>query len=918
MMDKSGESKICFVYDLVVDNSGIVWLGTEFGLVRFNPLTCFIKQIQNNSSDSTSLNNYPVHVVKIDSCEQHRFIWLGTNGSGLIRFNMETEIFDFYTIMDGLSSNVIGTILSDDSGNLWLGTDRGISKVYLDAENREVIRIRNFDRKDGLKSINYCFYYGHNAFKNGRGEMFFAGKDGFNIFDPTKLDNPFPPPVQITNFQINFKPVSFRDPDSPLPKPISLTKQLTLLYDENTFSFELTALDFHVPEKNLYAYKLTGFLDEWINLGSKRTAIFTHVPPGEYTFHAKAANSDGVWNEKGTSLKIIITPPIYRTWWAYAIYVLLIVGTIYGLRRYEYSRREAKHKYQLEHLESQKLQELDRMKSRFFANISHEFRTPLTLILGPLEKYLYETENKTDQQNFTLMQRNAQRLLKLINELLDLSKLESGQMKLRANQLDIVQHLKNCLAFFESIADSKKIHLEFKTEHESLLGFFDVEKLQKIFVNLISNAIKFTEEGGEVLVVVNLLLNNIPQNPPSKGDLKDSPLKGGKVEGILPFKGDKGGCTSTQIVKIKISDTGIGIPKDRLSQIFNRFYQVGDSQAGEGSGIGLALTKELVDLHHGAIDVESEEGQGTTITVQFPLGEDHLKPEELLETPEQPPEIDTINFPDPTSPSTEFKTISIEQPATSIQQSITILIIEDNTDMRGFVRQNLESDYKVLEAGDGEQGINIAFETIPDLIISDVMMPKMNGFKVCQILKTDERTSHIPVILLTAKAEAENKIEGLETGADDYLLKPFYPKMLKIRIQNLLELRRKLRQRFSNITMVKPNDLDITSVDKKFLQRLLNIIESHLSEETFGVEELCKEIGMSSPSLWRKIHGLFNKNPNQFIRSIRLQHARQMLEKNAGNIAEICFAVGFSNPSYFARCFQEQYGKPPSYFKKKK
>jgi signal transduction histidine kinase/CheY-like chemotaxis protein/AraC-like DNA-binding protein len=863
-----------------------------------------------------------VSSVVADPFVPQRFLWLATN-SGLKRFDKETERFDAYTIKHGLTSNEICSILSENLGNLWLGTDLGITKVILDKEGRDVIGFRNYDFQDGLNATNYCFFYGHNAFKNSRGEMFFAGTDGFNIFHSKNLNNPTPPPVKITNFLINFKPVSFRDPDSPLQAPISLTREIVLPYQDNTFSFELAALDYHTPEKNLYAYKMHGFQENWINLGSNRTALFTHVPPGEYTFRAKAANSDGVWNEEGVSLKLIIAPPWWRTWWAYSIYVLLTLGMIYGLRRYENSRREAKYKFELKLIETQKLLELDQMKSRFFANISHEFRTPLSLILGPLEKVLSKINDKILRKNLFMMHRNAIQLLKLINELLDLSKLESGQMKLQTNQLNIIQLLKNNLAFFESAANDRGINLKFFSEQESVMGFFDADKLQKIFVNLISNAIKFTPSGGEVLVSVVIKNENIPPcpYPPAGGHLR--PSKGG-VKVVSLFEGGLRG-----MLKISISDTGIGIPQQGLDQIFDRFYQVDDSSTKntQGSGIGLALTKELVELHRGTINVKSDDGKGTTFTVQLPLGKDHLKPEEITKTPLR------LRFPKGQAMTNALMTNDqvtndqiINAPLTTPQLTTqpltntpeTILIIEDNTDMRAFIRDNLEEDYNVLEAEDGEQGINIAFDVIPDLIVSDVMMPKMNGFQVCQKLKTDERTSHIPVILLTAKAEAENKIQGLETGADDYLLKPFYPKVLKVRIQNLIELRRKLRLRFSNITMVKPDELDITSVDKKFVQRLMDIIESHLSEESFGVEELCKEIGMSSPSLWRKIQGLFNKNPNQFIRSIRLQHARQMLEENAGNIAEICFAVGFNHPSYFARCFQEHFGKSPSFFKGKK
>ncbi len=595
--------------------------------------------------------------VAADPFVPQRFLWLGTDGGGLNRFDKETESFDAYTTDHDLPGNSIGSILSDDFGNLWLGTDQGISKVVLEKNSRDVIRFRNYDFQDGLNATNFCFFYGHNAFKNSQGEMFFTGTDGFNIFHPNYLNNPTPPPVKITNFQINFMSIFFQAPDSPLQAPLSKTEKIVLPYEDNTFSFELAALDFHTPEKNLYAYKLEGFQKDWTGIGNNRTALFTQVPPGKYTFRAKASNNDGVWNEEGVSLKIIINPPWYRTWWAYGFYGLFILGIIYGLRRYENSRREATHKLELKNVEAKKLQELDQIKSRFFANISHEFRTPLTLILGPLEKFLSKTKDQKDKQDMTLAQRNAKRLLKLINELLDLSKLESGQMTLRASQLEIIQSLKNNLAFFESSANDRGIKLKFSSEQESVTGFFDEDKLQKIFTNLISNAIKFTQEGGEVLVSVSPL----PTIPP------------------LPRGEIKGG------VRIIISDTGIGIPKDRIPQIFDRFYQATEGSAFgmternargiddsstkniQGSGIGLALTKELVELHHGTIHAESQEGKGTTFTVQLPLGNNHLKPEEILETLDQP----ITNAPMTNQPvsSIQYKESNIEQPASSTRYS---------------------------------------------------------------------------------------------------------------------------------------------------------------------------------------------------------------------------------------------------------
>jgi len=890
------------ITDSFRDQNGIFWLTSFNGLYRIDLSTGSLRIFHNDPRNRRSLNQNYLKSMLPDPVFPERFFWIGTNGGGLNRFEKGAENFTFYTEKEGLPNNVVYGILADSKGNLWMSTNRGIANAILDPKTREIVSFKNYDEGDGLQGDEFNTWQ---YFQNERGDMFFAGIQGITVFHPDSVkSNPQAPPVVITGFQIHQQLVMPGSPGSPLEKVIAATEKITLPHSDNAITFESTVLDYANPGKNLSSYKLEGLNQDWSPPGNNRRANYTNLDPGDYVFRVRCSNSHGVWNEAGASLEITILPPWYRTWWAYVLYIFLSLGTIFGLLRYEIGRREAKHKYELEHVETEKLQELDRMKSRFFANISHEFRTPLTLILGPLEKFLSKTKDKKDKQDMTLAQRNAQRLLKLINELLDLSKLESGQMKLQASRLDIIQHLKNSLAFFESAANSKQIDLKFQTDKKSVIGYFDKDKMQNIFVNLISNAIKFTDEGGEVLVNVS--------TPPV-------PYHRHSLQSPLPRGGIKGG------VEITVSDTGIGIPKSRLAQIFDRFYQVEESRSGEGTGIGLALTKELVQLHHGTIAVESEEGQGTTFTVQFPLGKTHLKPDEITETTaanDQLPNARMTNDPLTNDSMTntpitgnEHPATSNQKPASSTKQQETILIIEDYPDMRAFIRENIETDYNVLEAENGEQGVNIALETIPDLIISDVMMPKMNGFQVCQKLKTDERTSHIPIILLTAKAEAENKIEGLETGADDYLLKPFYPKVLQIRIQNLIELRRKLRLRFSEITMVKPDELEITSVDKKFVQRLMDIIESHLADEFFGVEELCKEIGMSSPSLWRKIHGLFNKNPNQFIRSIRMQHAREMLEKNAGNITEIGFAVGFSNPAYFTKCFHKQFGKPPSFFK---
>jgi len=926
-----------FIYHIYPSVFKDIWLATGFGLV------CFIEQqaetviFQHNQKESNSLSHNRVKTICPDPFHPERFIWLGTEGGGLNRFDKIQKSFIHFTIQDGLPSNHISSILSDEGGNLWLATKQGISKAILKDDPEMIESFHNYDQLDGLNGSDFTFFYGHNAFKTDQNEFIFTAPKGFNVFKPDEIkENSNVPVVVVSDFDIHYQSVSSADSDLILQTPISKTREITLPYDQNTLTFELTALHFRAPNKNQYAFMMAGYDKGWIQNGTNRTAHYTNVPPGDYTFHVQAANSDGIWNREGASIKIIITPPWWRTWWAYSIVGIVFLTIFLSARHYELRRQELKLKLELKDVQAEKLQEIDKMKSRFFANISHEFRTPLTLILGPVEDMMAKFPEKKSQQELSLVRRNAQRLLRLINQLLDLSKIESNKLKLQVAAGNFIGFLKNNVMFFESMAQSRGVDLQFKVE--SCTGFdstqhfqeqyFDHDKIEKIFSNLLFNAFKYTAEGDSVSVTATLIKACRMQLADADSGYEYEIRSPACEAHRISLSANRCQSTTDDVsgVLITVKDTGLGIPADSLSNIFDRFYQATEeseasnysSGTTESSGIGLALVKELVDLHHGMIKVESEKNQGTTFTICLPLGKAHFQEDGIIGTAFGEAYRDTRLVAE--MPLTEAVSPSLHSPVDDGSKGsvndIFVLLIEDSSDMRGYIRENLESDYKVIEAEDGEQGVNCAFDTIPDLIICDVMMPKMNGFQVCQRLKTDERTSHIPIILLTAKAEAENKIAGLETGADDYLFKPFYAKELRVRMQNLIELRRKLRLRFSNITIVKPAELDITSVDKKFLQRLLDIVESHLSDETFGVEELCKEIGMSSPSLWRKIQGLFNKNPNQFIRSIRLQHAQQMLEENAGNIAEISLAVGFSNPSYFARCFQEQFGKSPSHFKR--
>lgn len=590
-----------------------------------------------------------------------------------------------------------------------------------------------------------------------------------------------------------------------------------------------------------------------------------------------------------------VTPPWWRTTWAYVAYVLAGALVILRMRRFERNRQQLKYQVALEHVESEKLREVDRMKSRFFANVSHEFRTPLTLILGPLQKMMTSTSNDEEKRVVHLMHSNARRMLRLINQLLDISKLEAGMMKLEATRGNIVSFAWRITHSFQSVAASKDISLITVSDAERIELYFDTDKMEKILSNLLSNAFKFTPERGKVEVSVRVTLS---PTLPISGPTGEQSVGGAR-------EGGQG------IVDIAISDTGIGIPEEELSHIFDRFYQVDGSEPRkqEGTGIGLALVKELVDVHHGTISVRSAIGKGTKFTIQFPLGSAHLKASEIAR---RTYEEDSTTTEAEASVIPEAAVKPPEERAESIEHGALILVVEDNADVRSYIREQLDPTYRVLESHDGNEGIKTAIETIPDLIISDVMMQEKDGYELCRILKRDEKTSHIPIILLTAKAGTESKIEGLELGADDYLVKPFEVKELLVRVKNLVDQRKKLREKFQRELIVQPKDVKVKSIDEIFLIKALAVIESHVPDPSFNTASLADELAMSRMQLHRKLRALTNSGPGELIRSFRMRRAASLILQKVGNISEIAYEVGYTNPSNFAQVFKEFFGVPPS------
>ena len=884
-------NKMNMIYDVYPDIDNIFWFATDNGLWRFNLIQQTWKFYYNDSKNSKSLSNNTIFSILTDPRNSDRYLWLGTAGGGLNRFDKKTDEFIFYCKENGLPNNFIYGILADKENNLWLSTNHGLSRF-----NPQNETFRNYDFFDGLQNNEFN---SQSYFKSANGEMFFGGINGITTFFPEEItDNLHIPPIMISKLKLFHKTVSFKDTGSPLRQPIYRAKEITLPYNQNNISFEFSALDYTAPEKNNYAYKMENFDDVWIHIGNNREAHYSNLPPGEFVFIANGSNNDGSWNETGASLKIIITPPFWKTWWAYLLYFFSFIAVLYMARRYELNRIRLKNKLQYEKLKTKKLNEINLLKSGFFADISHEFRTPLTLIIGPVEQLMLDIKEGKKWHTLSLVKRNALRLLKLINQLLDLSRSEAGEIKLNIAPGNIVEFIQIIAEQFVSLAKSRRISLNFSTEKENIELYFDREIMDKIIVNLLFNAIKFTQQDGSVTVEIS-----------SKSGVSNKKLLSSVSAAPMDF------------MEIKITDTGIGISEDSLPFIFNRFYQIETKGKNIGSGIGLTLVKDLVELHHGLISVESKEGRYTIFTLLFPMGREHFKENELnynseLSKTDMGTDMEIairdelILAPDNISQLSGYSEI--------LDHSKTIiLVIEDHHDLRSYIRECLESTYKVIETENGRQGIEKAFEVIPDLIISDVMMPEMDGYQVTKALKKDERSCHIPIVLLTAKATTEEKIEGLETGADAYLLKPFHARELMVRIKYLIETRRRLQERFKKTITIKPSEIVVNSLDEIFMKKILASIEKHIDDENYGVEILADEIGISPSQIYRKIHALTNQSTTQIIQSVRLDRAATLLKQKSGNISEIAYNVGFSSPAYFSKVFREKYNcTPQDYIKK--
>mgnify|MGYP003939795167 CR=1 FL=1 len=869
---------------IVKDESDNLWIGTERGLNYFDgkAFTQFLYQ----PHEEYSLNSNNILSVCIDRKGR---IWVGTKGGGLNLLDRKTKKFYALTEEQGLGNNVIHAIEEDDEGILWVSTNKGISRISIKEQGTVPLRtgdfsISNYTYEDGLHSSQFS---SNASFKDAHGTLYFGGINGIIYFNPSRIkEDKNDPDIVFTDFLIRNRPANFSHENSPLQQTINETKKIVLSYDQAFITIKFAALNFLNPGKTQYAYRLENFSndDDWHYVGNQRTATFTNLDAGEYILRVKATNNDGIWSDKIKEVKIIVLPPWWKTWWAYLLYIAFISGLLYLF--YSYSLRNAKLKNELfyEHLSREKEQELAEQKLNFFTNISHEIKTPLTLILTPLEKLinLNEGNNKILNQ-LMLIKRNGDRLLRLVYQLLDFRKFEAGNMALQVSSENIVEFCKEIVLIFKPYARDKGIKIDIQAQQSEINAWIDTDKIEKVLYNLISNALKFTAEGGHIVLRIDSV----------QKDLKEW-------------------------ITIKIIDDGIGIPEDRIDKIFEQYAHYNEYNTnGYGSGIGLTFSKALVELHHGQLYAESTQpavdSKGyTCFTIELPAGKEHFQEgdiiHELQDDDTNEEGVVTPEYIHSTALHAQRKQLILEDAA---GEKNIMLIVEDNLDVQQFIADHFEEFFDIKTANNGKEGLRIALDVSPDIIISDVMMPEMSGIELCQHIKTDSRTSHIPLILLTARTPLLYKIEGIETGADDYITKPFNLRLLEARVWNLLEARKRLRDRYKENITLEPKNIAITSPDVKFLERVMSYIEKNLDEPGLNVEEIGKEIGMSRVTLYRKIKALTNQTVIEFIRSIRLKRAAQLLEQNQFNINEIAYIVGFTDVDYFRKCFKERFGKTP-------
>lgn len=897
-----GNNSIKHINVITEDQKGNLWIGTnENGICIYNTETRESEfLIYDLMKTENQLLSNSIHTITFGKNDK---VWIGTSGAGLSCYDLNKKTFTDYTSENKkLNNNNIFSVAEDNSGNLWVGTSQGLNYIDLNTGNTtyyseqnglpnasinaievgengdlwistslglshlsaKTKKFTNYYLSDGL--INDEFRRGA-YYQSSSHEIFFGGINGVTSFYPFE-DQVGRPLVNLvfTNLFIYNEPVKIGSGEDPiLKKSVDASEEITLKHNIKSFSIGFTALEYNNPDKVVYQVKLEGFEDDWRTLPPGSSfATYTNIESGKYTFRVRAFLPGT--NPVERSLNLVILPPLWLTWWAKTIYFIIFALLAYFVYREVQSRMQKKKDDMQKVNESQIMQS----KLQFFTDISHEIRTPLTLILTPVEQLIKETPDGKLKDTYKLIDQNGQRILRLVNQVMEMRKLDKGQVKLLAEQTNVEQFFKEIMSSFEYVAHEKEISFSLDIQDNLPDVWIDQEKLDKVVFNVLSNAFKYTPKNGNITIKVD---------------------------------------TANEDLRIRVADSGVGIPKELRELVFDRFYQIpGEANTNKiGTGIGLHLSRSLMEIHHGEIYVENTNGEGTEFVILLPLDDSYLKLEEKR-TEKSERSLATMVQP---SLSTYMQEDSDNSHSKS-KSRYKLLIVEDDKDIKNYISDVLGRDYQIIEAENGRKGLELAIKELPDCVITDVMMPEMDGIEMCEKIKKNEKTSHIPVIILTAKTAIEQRVEGLQVGADSYIPKPFNIDHLRVRISKLIELRRVMKDKFEGKFEIKKEDINIKSSDEKFLEKLENIVKIKMAEPELSVETISQDIGISRSQLQRKLKQLTNQNPSDYIKTTRLRHAAFLLSTKNLTISEVTYATGFSSLSHFSNSFREFYGMSPS------
>ncbi len=841
------------VFKILSEPNGVYWFGTDGdGLFEYHLKNDSLIQHHHSVTRPKGISGNKIRSILRDQSGQ---LWVGTKSSGLNRYSGNGEFFKL-SKQNGLPSNSVFSIVEDDHNNLWLGSNNGLGRL-----NSQTLTIDNFNKKHGLQDNVFERY---SAFKLNDSRIFMGGNNGFNLFNPASitLDTSVAPLI-ISRLSANGR-----------TKTIDIFQETSLSFDhsENNITIDFSALDYRDPKAVKYKYRMSGVDEDWVESGNRNYVTYSSLAPGDYSFEFTSTNADGKWSGETLKANIEICRPPWLTWWAKTVYAFIILGLCYLIYRIAMVRAGFIHELKDAEVELEKNKELNQLKLRFFTNISHEFRTPLALILAPLEKLRQDLSIDLKVLRVVNMAyKSAQQLEHLTDQLMYFRKAEQGKLSLKVNHGDLTAFVQEISKPFESLAEKKKIDFVLTPEKKNFSAWFDHDKVSKIVNNLLFNAFKFTPDGGRIEIILKSV--NLDSNH--------------------------------EWASLSVIDSGEGIDESVLENIWDRFYQADDVK--HGTGIGLELVKTLTEIHKGQVSVQSKKGEGSTFSISIPVEKGVYQNEEITSVSPNLKDdssaflIDTELAPEPTEAKVDRK-------------DKKLLIIDDNEIMLDFLQSTFSNEFDVITANDGKEALEILQKTIPDLVLSDVMMPGLTGLELCDAIKTDVLTSHIPVVLLTARVLGEQQIEGFESGADAYVTKPFDVNVLRARLHAILENREKIIASLGGKSTFDPAKISENSLDKEFISQLLTIIEDNFQNVHFSVEEFANDLAMSRSQLFRKLKSLTGKTPSEYLYSFRIQKSVELLKEQEYNISEIAYKTGFSSPNSFTKTFTKHIGTSPTKF----